>query len=333
MRVLALLDGTLADPDVAADPRRRPRSHARRRRVRNDPRRRREAPRTRRRTSTGSTGPRPCSTCRRPPRAEFERAVELVIGNWTGGARDRAEARLHPRRRGRRRHRRPVSRSAWRSARRCSSSAREGLSAVTLDRGIEPDLADRAPWLLLGAKSLSYAINMAALREAERRGAAEVIFTTSDGSVLEGPTSTVILVRGRTLVTPPSKLGILPGTTQYALFRAAERAGWTVERRADPDRRALRRRGRVPRVQRPQDHAGAHAGRQAAARLLSPAHRTPGPLRVRVLKVRRALSFTSGGRKRPSSFTEGRWRRRSSGCRCVSPDISQTIAPSRPLLT
>ena len=30
------------------------------------------------------------------------------------------------------------------------------------------------------------------------------------------------------LVTPPSKLGILPGTTQYALFRAAERAGWTV---------------------------------------------------------------------------------------------------------
>ena len=69
---------------------------------------------------------------------------------------------------------------------------------------------------------------MAAIREAERRGAVEVIFTTSGGSVLEGPTSTVILVRGKTLVTPPSKLGILPGTTQYALFRAAERAGWTV---------------------------------------------------------------------------------------------------------
>jgi 4-amino-4-deoxychorismate lyase len=123
-----------------------------------------------------------------PPRAEFERAVELVIGNWTGGKE----------------------------------------FAVTLDRGIDAELADRAPWLLLGAKTLSYAINMAALREAERRGAAEVVFTTSDGSVLEGPTSTLILVRGKTLVTPPSKLGILPGTTQYALFRAAERAGWTV---------------------------------------------------------------------------------------------------------
>ncbi|MDU0291182.1 aminodeoxychorismate lyase [Saccharothrix longispora] len=104
-----------------------------------------------------------------------------------------------------------------------------GISAVTLERGIEPGLAERAPWLLLGAKSLSYAVNMAALREAERRGADEVVFTTSSGSVLEGPTSTLVLARGRTLTTPPSTLGILPGTTQAALFRAAERAGWSVE--------------------------------------------------------------------------------------------------------
>ncbi|GAA1280958.1 aminodeoxychorismate lyase [Saccharothrix xinjiangensis] len=105
----------------------------------------------------------------------------------------------------------------------------EGIAAVTLDRGVEPGLADRAPWLLLGAKSLSYAVNMAALREAERRGAAEVVFTTSSGSVLEGPTSTLILARGRRLTTPPSELGILPGTTQAALFRAAAREGWTTE--------------------------------------------------------------------------------------------------------
>jgi 4-amino-4-deoxychorismate lyase len=162
-----------------------------------------------------------------PPRAEFERAVELVIGNWAGG-REFALKLVYTR---------GVEGGdgtgtgfalGMEIGAKVLKQRAEGLAAVTLDRGIEPDLADRAPWLLLGAKSLSYAINMAAIREAERRGASEVIFTTSDGSVLEGPTSTVILVRGKTLVTPPSKLGILPGTTQYALFRAAERAGWTV---------------------------------------------------------------------------------------------------------
>lgn len=105
----------------------------------------------------------------------------------------------------------------------------EGVSAITLERGIDPDLADRAPWLLLGAKSLSYAVNMAAGREAARRGAGDVIFTATDGSVLEGPTSSVITARGRTLYTPPATIGILPGTTQAAVFRGAERAGWTTK--------------------------------------------------------------------------------------------------------
>ena len=162
-----------------------------------------------------------------PPRAEFERAVELVIGNWTGS--EEFALKLVYTRGVEGGDGTPTGFAlGMEIGAKVLKQRAEGLSAVTLDRGIEPDLADRAPWLLLGAKSLSYAINMAAIREAERRGAAEVIFTTSDGSVLEGPTSTVILVRGKTLVTPPSKLGILPGTTQYALFRAAERAGWTV---------------------------------------------------------------------------------------------------------
>jgi 4-amino-4-deoxychorismate lyase len=105
----------------------------------------------------------------------------------------------------------------------------EGVSAITLARGIDPGLAERAPWLLLGAKSLSYAVNMAAGREAARRGAGDVVFTATDGSVLEGPTSNVIVARGRTLYTPPPAIGILPGTTQAAVFRGAEPAGWTTK--------------------------------------------------------------------------------------------------------
>lgn len=103
---------------------------------------------------------------------------------------------------------------------------REGIAAVTLTRGTAPELAGQAPWLLLGAKTLSYAVNMAALRHAEQRGAQDVVFVAAEGSVLEGPTSTVVVAHGDTLYTPPPELGILPGTTQAALFRAAEAAGW-----------------------------------------------------------------------------------------------------------
>jgi 4-amino-4-deoxychorismate lyase len=103
---------------------------------------------------------------------------------------------------------------------------RSGVSVITLDRGYAPDLTERAPWLLLSAKTLSYAVNMAAMREADSRGVDEVIFTATDGSVLEGPTSTVVIAEGRTLRTTPPSSGVLRGTTQGALFRAAERAGW-----------------------------------------------------------------------------------------------------------
>lgn len=103
---------------------------------------------------------------------------------------------------------------------------RSGVSVITLERGYASDLMERAPWLLLSAKTLSYAVNMAAMREADSRGADEVLFTATDGSVLEGPTSSVVIAEGRTLRTTPPSSGVLRGTTQGALFRAAGRAGW-----------------------------------------------------------------------------------------------------------
>lgn len=103
---------------------------------------------------------------------------------------------------------------------------REGVAVLALDRGYPAGIGERAPWLLVGAKTLSYAVNMAAVRYAQANGADDVIFISSDGWVLEGPTATVVIAGGRTLRTPPVITGILPGTTQQQLFNAAETAGW-----------------------------------------------------------------------------------------------------------
>ncbi|WP_343318978.1 aminodeoxychorismate lyase [Arthrobacter sp. TMP15] len=112
----------------------------------------------------------------------------------------------------------------------------QGLDVIFLERGYDSQIAARAPWLLMGAKTLSYALNMAALRYAHQQGADDVIFTSSDGLVLEGPTSSVLLAHItdefgapiKRLITPHLDTGILPGTTQGALFAAAKSAGWEL---------------------------------------------------------------------------------------------------------
>ncbi|MEV6606789.1 aminodeoxychorismate lyase [Kutzneria sp. NPDC051319] len=163
-----------------------------------------------------------------PDRAGWERAVDAVINNWSGG-KDMALKLILTRGNEYGDGTPTAFAMGLPIADKVLKQRAEGIAAVTLERGFEPGLAQRAPWLLLGAKSLSYAVNMAAGRYAAREGADDVIFTAADGSVLEGPTSTLVLVRDRTLVTPPSTIGILPGTTQAALFRAAERASWSIK--------------------------------------------------------------------------------------------------------
>lgn len=98
------------------------------------------------------------------------------------------------------------------------SQARLGIRVVTLDRGLRHDVAETSPWLLAGAKTLSYAVNRAAQREAVRRGADDVLFVSSDGFALEGPTSNVVTLRDGVVRTPNTDQGILAGTTQAAVF-------------------------------------------------------------------------------------------------------------------
>ncbi|MFC6357008.1 aminodeoxychorismate lyase [Luethyella okanaganae] len=106
-----------------------------------------------------------------------------------------------------------------------------GVRVVTLDRGYARGTAEHAPWLLLGAKTLSYAVNMAALREATRRGADDTIFVTSDGYVMEGPTSSVIIRHGDAFATPAPSGAILHGTTQQSLFEHLRGEGHVADYR------------------------------------------------------------------------------------------------------
>ncbi|MGJ5725067.1 aminotransferase class IV [Brevibacterium sp. H602] len=109
-------------------------------------------------------------------------------------------------------------------------TAREqGVTAVSLDRGFDAYIGSKAPWLLIGAKTLSYAVNQAAGRYAASNDADEALFVSHDGIVLEGPTANLIIRRGDRLLTPNPEAGLLSGTTQRLIFDHAEDLGLRAE--------------------------------------------------------------------------------------------------------
>ena len=148
---------------------------------------------------------------------------------------------------------------------RVAAVRRDGLAALTLARGLPARGVEDMPWLLAGAKTLSYAVNMAALRHAERHGAGDVIFVSSDGYILEGPRSTVVIATdgegeaggNPCLLTPPPWYPILRGTTQQALFEIARSKGYDCDYRSLQHRRSCCR----PRGVAGFEH---HAGRPRA---------------------------------------------------------------------
>lgn len=103
---------------------------------------------------------------------------------------------------------------------------RSGIHVITLSRGYPADAFTDAPWLLGGVKYLSYAINVAAKREAAARGADDVLFISSDGYALEGPTAGLIVAAADQLWTTPTEgTGILASVTISAIFAEADRHG------------------------------------------------------------------------------------------------------------
>ena len=108
----------------------------------------------------------------------------------------------------------------------------DGVHVLTASLGVTATGRTELPWLPAGAKSLSYAPNLAARRWAAANGADDLLWTSTDGYALEAPTANLLWLTGGTLCTvPAARTGILAGVTAgHALARAGA-LGWNAEER------------------------------------------------------------------------------------------------------
>ncbi|MEH0820310.1 MULTISPECIES: aminotransferase class IV [unclassified Micromonospora] len=123
------------------------------------------------------------------------------------------------------------------SARR---ARREGVDVATLPLGVAAAARPELSWLPTGIKSTSYGASSAARRWAARNGVDDVLWVSTDGYVLEGPSANVVWLEAGTLCTvPAAETGILPGATCAWLLAHADELGFTAaERMTTPQRLA-----------------------------------------------------------------------------------------------
>ena len=89
--------------------------------------------------------------------------------------------------------------------------------------------ADEGFYRLTGAKTLSYAPNMASTFDAMAAGFDDALLLARSGYVLEGPTFGVGWVTGGRVETPTLELGILESITRSVMFRVAAELGVAVD--------------------------------------------------------------------------------------------------------
>jgi 4-amino-4-deoxychorismate lyase len=105
---------------------------------------------------------------------------------------------------------------------------RDGVTLATLPLGVPAAARTALGWLPAGIKSTSYGVSTAARRWAARNGVDDVLWLSSDGYVLEGPSANVVWLAGSTLCTvPAAATGILPGVTARWLLDHAGELGLT----------------------------------------------------------------------------------------------------------
>jgi len=94
-------------------------------------------------------------------------------------------------------------------------------------------------WALAGVKALSYAPNMAATRRAKAEGFDDALLVSRDGTVLEGPTSSVAWVVSGVFETAELGLGILESITRRVVLELTNELGIRVVEGRFPIERVL----------------------------------------------------------------------------------------------
>lgn len=162
-----------------------------------------------------------------PDRAGYDRAIDALMAAWDFEAEPEAIIRLVLTR-GPEAGGDPTAFALMAPLGASVIEERErGVAITLLGRGHDGDEVAAMPWLLPGAKSLSYSINMAAKRHAAQHGFDDVVFASPAGTLLEGPTSTLVIDRGGRLLTPKQE-GILASLTLDHLVRDAPSEGLEV---------------------------------------------------------------------------------------------------------
>lgn len=104
---------------------------------------------------------------------------------------------------------------------------------------VTPARVARVPWVrnersaLAGLKTTSYAENVVALAEANRRGADEALLANTRGELCEGTGTNVFVERGGEVLTPPLSSGCLAGITRALVLEWSAEAGLPVREAAD----------------------------------------------------------------------------------------------------
>ena len=95
-----------------------------------------------------------------------------------------------------------------------------GIALMSFEIGVSPFLS--------GVKATSYALSMAALAEAERRGADDALFLGPGRVVLDATTSNLWWRDDDVLTTPAPGPSVLPGVTRRVLVELARQQGYRV---------------------------------------------------------------------------------------------------------
>jgi len=104
------------------------------------------------------------------------------------------------------------------------------IPAVVIENGVPAMTADDIRWSRCDIKSTSLLGNVMLRWLAADAGATEAVLLRA-GMLTEGSASSVHVVKGGRILTPPQTAAILPGTTRGVIFELAGRAGIASERR------------------------------------------------------------------------------------------------------